>query len=94
MMTKRLNRQFLTLMVLAVLLSAFTSVSVAQQANDLDRGRALMTEGKCPEAIDVFQKYLRTNTNDWQAYHNIGLCYGRMGKFQQAIPFFQRTLEI
>ena len=81
-------------MLLAVLLSAFTSVSVAQQANDLDRGRALRIEGKCVEAIDAFQKHLQTNKSEWSAYHNIGLCYGDLRKFQQSIPFFQKAIEI
>ena len=93
-MTKRSKTELLAVMALAILMAAFTSVSVAQQVSDLDKGRALMTDGKCPEAIDAFQKYLRTNNTDWHAYHNIGLCYVRLNKFQQAIPFFQKTIEI
>ena len=76
------------------LLLAINSVSFGQQSSELDKGRALMNDGKCPEAIDAFKKHILTNNNEWRAHENIGLCYGRLNKYQEAIPFFEKVIEL
>ena len=45
----------------------------------------MLEAGRIDEAIEHFNKVLRINNNNSNAYVNLGMAYSRLGKYEQAI---------
>ncbi|MFX5094600.1 tetratricopeptide repeat protein [Acinetobacter baumannii] len=45
-------------------------------------------------AIDLFQKALKLCPNEFVVLQNIGKCYEQWGKYDEAIKFFKKTIEL
>ena len=53
-----------------------------------------MENGKWEQAIDAYEESLTLNTSTPQPHGNLGLCYARLGRKEDAIKSFERALEI
>ena len=50
--------------------------------------------GKHREAIDVFEEAGSLGTDDWEIYHNKGLCHMYLKEYVEAVEDFQLANEI
>jgi Flp pilus assembly protein TadD len=53
-----------------------------------DRGLRLLNEGKCDLAIAAFDEIIEREPHRAEAYNNRGVCYGRIGRLDQALSDF------
>jgi len=58
------------------------------------RGLALDEDDHLEEAMADFEEAIRFNPSRWQAVHNRGVSYARLGKYDEAIADFDRTIEL
>lgn len=65
-----------------------------QTMEEFDRAFSCMRNRKYEEAIVGFNNVLKLNNNHAQSYGNLGLCYSFLGKRQEALSAFDRSLEI
>ncbi len=65
-----------------------------QSMEEFDRSFSCMQNKKYEEAIVGFNNVLKLNNNHAQSYGNLGLCYSFLGKRQEALSAFDRSLEI
>ena len=56
-------------------------------------GNLLKSQGQLKEAIVAFQNSINLEENNF-ASHNLGICYFNLGRNQEAIPHFQKALEL
>jgi len=59
-----------------------------------EKGCDYMEEGKWEKAITCFKDCLNNVKNHYQSYGNMGLCYAKLGKKEQAISALDRAIEI
>lgn len=45
-------------------------------------------------AIDAYNEALLFTTNDWEVFHNLGLCYLRLNELKQAKQYFLQALQV
>jgi tetratricopeptide (TPR) repeat protein len=74
----------------------YTSSSVAQDKSSawLDKGVALVMDGKYDEAIKAFDKAIQLNPGDAVAYNNRGAAYGQIGNYKQQIDDSNKAIEL
>lgn len=58
------------------------------------RGLALRDRGMIREAIQEFQRLVGAGVGDAICYHLIGVCFGDLGQFREAISAFKQALHI
>lgn len=59
-----------------------------------DKACDYMEEAKWEKAIASFKDCLNIVKNHYQSYGNLGLCYAKLGKREQAISALDRAIEI
>ena len=59
----------------------------------LDKGNELYADGKYPEALAAFEKFLVLNPKAYQARLNLYNCYREMGEYEKAIEQCNLVLE-
>ena len=57
-------------------------------------GRSLYLSGKHKQAIDVYEEAQRIGIDDWEVYHNKGLCHLYLKNYAQAIDDFKQANAI
>lgn len=57
-------------------------------------GRSLYLLGRHKQAIKVYDEAISLAQEDWELYHNKGLCYLYLKAFEQAIDAFQEANDI
>lgn len=62
--------------------------------NIFKKGVQLMENGKWEQAIAAYEETLTLNASTPQPHGNMGLCYARLGKKEDAIKSFDRALVI
>jgi len=74
----------------------YASLSVAdvKPSDWMEKGVALVMEGKYNEAIKAFDKAIELNPRDAVAYNNRGAAYGQIGNFKQQIEDSNKAIEI
>jgi len=60
----------------------------------VEKGVALVMEGKYNEAIEAFNKAIELNPKDAVAYNNRGAAYGQIGNYKQQIEDCNKALQI
>jgi Bardet-Biedl syndrome 4 protein len=65
-----------------------TLINIKQVAKSL----ALL--GRYRVAIDAYKEALTRTTNDWEIFHNLGLCYMQLREFEEAKQCFSQALQI
>eukprot|EP00941_MAST-03F_sp_MAST-3F-sp1_P003937 g3937.t1 len=73
------------------LFQAATCLNPRNVLNLKQVGRSLYLLGKRRAAIGVYNEALREVNEDWEIWHNIGLCYLYEKDFSKAIDAFQRA---
>ncbi|XP_076365084.1 Bardet-Biedl syndrome 4 isoform X1 [Tachypleus tridentatus] len=56
-------------------------------------GRSLYLLGRHSAAIDVYEEAVKLTPNDWEIFHNLGVCCVRLKEFDKAKENFQRALS-
>ena len=62
---------------------------MSSDAELLDRGLALKSEGNFREAIGVFWEAIKANPEDPSAYKSLGDCLFRIDEYQKAVVAYQ-----
>lgn len=57
-------------------------------------GRSLYLLGKHKAALDVYKEAMRLNEEDWEVWHNQGLCYTYLKQYEKAIDCFKQANSI
>ncbi|HVO67006.1 MAG TPA: tetratricopeptide repeat protein [Syntrophales bacterium] len=70
------------------------SVSDVKPTGWVDKGVALVMEGKYNEAINAFDKAIEQNPRDAVAYNNRGAAYGQLGNYKQQIEDSNKAIEL
>ena len=65
-----------------------TLINIKQVAKSL----ALL--GRYRVAIDAYKEALTRTNNDWEIFHNLGLCYMQLREFNEAKQYFAQALQI
>lgn len=72
-----------------------TDLDTFIKAQDIfEKGVQLMENGKWEQAIDAYEETLTLNASTPQPHGNLGLCYARLGRKEDAIKSFDRALAI
>ena len=67
---------------------------VDKSAEHLGRGNALLGQGKYREAVAEFELAAKYNSDDEDAYYNLGLAQARAGDKEAAKQSYRKSLEI
>jgi len=71
------------------------SLNVYLKSTDkFDEAFTAMHNGEWEKAIAGFKGVLAMNTNSPQTYGNMGICYGQLGRKQEALAAFDKALEL
>jgi arylsulfatase A-like enzyme/predicted Zn-dependent protease len=62
--------------------------------NELSRAREMGMSGKPDEAISIIQQIISSDPEIGDAYFSIGNIYFKARKFSEAIPYFEKALEL
>ena len=76
------------------LIYATSSVADVKTSSWVEKGVALVIEGKYNEAIEAFNKAIELNPKDAVAYNNRGAAYGQTGNYKQQIEDSTKALQI
>mmetsp|Transcript_29413 Transcript_29413/g.79061 ORF Transcript_29413/g.79061 Transcript_29413/m.79061 type:complete len:409 (+) Transcript_29413:107-1333(+) len=57
-------------------------------------GRSLYLLGKHKAALDVYREAMRLNEEDWEVFHNQGLCHMYLKQYDKAIDCFRQANSI
>mmetsp|Transcript_31597 Transcript_31597/g.102986 ORF Transcript_31597/g.102986 Transcript_31597/m.102986 type:complete len:413 (+) Transcript_31597:163-1401(+) len=76
------------------LFQAATAINPHNIANLKQVGRSLYLLGKHKAAIDVYEEAQRIGVEDWEIWHNKGLCFMYLKLYEQATDSFQRANQI
>ncbi|MFH0823239.1 MAG: tetratricopeptide repeat protein [Pseudomonadota bacterium] len=58
------------------------------------RAKSLSRVQREKDALVDYFRLLYLNPKDWRAQNNVGFIYAKLGKFDQALPYFQKAFEI
>lgn len=56
--------------------------------------KSLALLGRYRVAIDAYKEALTRTNNDWEIYHNLGLCHMQLREFDEAKQYFSQALQI
>jgi len=56
--------------------------------------KSLALLGRYRTAIDAYKEALTHTTNDWEIFHNLGLCYLHLNELSEAKQYFLQALQI
>ena len=76
------------------LICATSSAADVKTSSWVEKGVALVVEGKYNEAIEAFNKAIELNPKDAVAYNNRGAAYGQIGNYKQQIEDSTKALQI
>eukprot|EP00854_Cymbomonas_tetramitiformis_P024156 gene24156-29321_t len=76
------------------LFQAATCLNPHNVANLKQVGRSLYLLGKHKPAIDVYEEAQRIGIDDWEIWHNKGLCFMYLKMYDKAIDCFRRANQI
>eukprot|EP00899_Mesostigma_viride_P005871 jgi/Mesvir1/15285/Mv06500-RA.1 len=76
------------------LFQAATCLNPASADNLKQVGRSLYLLGKHKAAIDVYEEAEKIGIQDWELWHNKGLCYIFLKKYDKAVECFLKANEI
>ena len=76
------------------LFQAATVLNPHNVANLKQVGRSLYLSGKHKQAIDVYEEAQRIGIDDWEVYHNKGLCWLYLKEYGAAIEDFKTANSI
>eukprot|EP00242_Pyramimonas_sp_CCMP2087_P014638 CAMPEP_0198199372 /NCGR_PEP_ID=MMETSP1445-20131203/2685_1 /TAXON_ID=36898 /ORGANISM="Pyramimonas sp., Strain CCMP2087" /LENGTH=413 /DNA_ID=CAMNT_0043869203 /DNA_START=382 /DNA_END=1623 /DNA_ORIENTATION=- len=76
------------------LFQAATCLNPHSVANLKQVGRSLYLLGKHKAAIDVYEEAHRIAEEDWEIWHNKGLCYMYLKQYEKAIEAFKKANAI
>lgn len=68
--------------------------ALAQSADPQAAGREALDQKDYPRAIEVFQKAIAADPNDYAAHFNLGFAYTMTGQDQNAAAEYQKTLDL
>jgi tetratricopeptide (TPR) repeat protein len=60
----------------------------------LEQGRLYSTYGNHPKAIKCFKKVIALSPQDSKPHFNLGISYGELGKYEDAISYLDKALEL
>jgi len=73
---------------------ATSSFADVKTSSWVEKGVALVIEGKYNEAIEAFNKAIELNPKDAVAYNNRGAAYGQTGNYKQQIEDSSKALQL
>ncbi|MGZ3649151.1 MAG: tetratricopeptide repeat protein [Syntrophales bacterium] len=76
------------------LIYATFSIADVKTSSWVEKGVALVMEGKYNEAIEAFDKAIELNPKDAVAYNNRGAAYGQTGNYKQQIEDSTKALQM
>ena len=76
------------------LFQAATALNPHNVANLKQVGRSLYLLGKHKAAVDVYDEAQRVGAEDWEIWHNKGLCYMYLKEYDQSVDCFRQANEI
>lgn len=76
------------------LFQAATALNPHNVANLKQVGRSLYLLGKHKAAIDVYDEAQRIGVEDWEIWHNKGLCYMYLKQYDESVDCFRQANEI
>uniref|UniRef100_A0A7S0X8Q1 Bardet-Biedl syndrome 4 protein n=2 Tax=Mantoniella antarctica TaxID=81844 RepID=A0A7S0X8Q1_9CHLO len=76
------------------LFQAATALNPHNVANLKQVGRSLYLLGKHKAAIDVYDEAQRIGVEDWEIWHNKGLCYMYLKDYDQSVDCFRQANEV
>ena len=84
------------LFICFVMLVSFFAVSAqADKADEVyQQARKLRREGKCAEAVTLFQKLIEQKPSLATAYYELGWCYNEMERDDLALPVLQQAIKL
>ncbi|MFA5292379.1 MAG: tetratricopeptide repeat protein [Phycisphaerae bacterium] len=60
----------------------------------IDKGLKELRQENWPAALAYFQKATEENPDDAEAYYNLGVTYGSLGRYQDAIEAYKQAIRI
>jgi tetratricopeptide (TPR) repeat protein len=69
-------------------------VFLAFQTNFSEQGMKALDENRYPAAVESFTQGIAADPKDYSLHFNLALAYSLMGKNAEAIPEYQKTLEL
>jgi len=66
----------------------------ARQADTLAEARALIASEHYPQAVEVLERVIKADTNNYHAWFLLGVAHSRQRQFYQAIEAFHRVSEL
>ncbi len=84
------------LKIVLTLLIAFTSFTIQAQTGTelLIKANRATLERRYPEAINLYNQYIKLNPQDFRGYFNRGTTQYNAGQYQSAIQSFDKTLSL
>jgi tetratricopeptide (TPR) repeat protein len=82
------NGSFLVLLLVIILGFIYNSFFI------INKGFRLIKKGKYKDAIEEFNKELKTKTGNWQLFYGLAYCYFMLGFNRNSIEFYKKTLEL
>lgn len=89
-----MKRLVLYIICSACFFYASSSAADVKTSGWVDKGVALVIEGKYNEAIKAFDKAIELNPKDAVAYNNRGAAYGQIGNYKQQIEDSNKAIEL
>ena len=62
--------------------------------NNLDNAIECYKKGEFQQAIDIFSNILEHEEDNAEIYNNMGLCYAKLGNFEQAEKSFTKSIKL
>jgi len=76
------------------LFQAATALNPHNVANLKQVGRSLYLLGKHKAAIDVYEEAQRVQSDEWEMWHNKGLCFMYLKMYERAVESFQKANSV
>ncbi|CAN0140860.1 unnamed protein product [Pylaiella littoralis] len=76
------------------LFQAATCLNPQNPSNLKQVGRCLFLLGKHKAALDAYDEAQKIDSEDWEVWHNRGLCYMHLKQFERALEAFQQANSI
>ena len=89
-----MKRMALCIICVICLLCSISRAADVKTPSWVEKGVALVMEGKYADAIEAFNKAIEQNPKDAVAYNNRGAAYGQMGNYKQQIEDSNKALQI